>query len=164
MNRGGERCHRVLTVGKGREAAYSRVCRVELVLSASATCAAPSALRALCLKLQTGVERRRQRVLTVGKHVIGGVLERLEGLVLLEALGQMLGGLRVQSVEAEAANKGNIGVSAGADGREMGMGGVLERCAGGERESTQGVRVCADRFRHAAAGYWRLCVERRQQT
>ena len=69
---------------------------------------------------------QRQGVLTVGKHVIGGVLERLEGLVLLEALGQMLGGLRVQSVEAEAANKGNIGVSAGADGRETGMSSVLE--------------------------------------
>ena len=60
-------------------------------------------------------------MLTVGKHVIGGVLERLEGLVLLEALGQMLGGLRVQSVEAEAANKGNIGVSAGADTLSWGM-------------------------------------------
>ena len=45
----------------------------------------------------------------------GGVLELLEGRVLLEALGEILGGLRVQSVVAEAVSTGRIGVSAAAD-------------------------------------------------
>ena len=38
----------------------------------------------------------------------GGVLELLEGCVLLEALREVLGGLRVQLVVAEAANTGGI--------------------------------------------------------
>ena len=48
----------------------------------------------------------------------GGVLELLEGRVLLEALGEILGALRVQSVVAEAVSTGRIGVSAAADSRE----------------------------------------------
>ena len=52
----------------------------------------------------------------------GGVLELLEGRVLLEALGEILGGLRVQSVVAEAVSTGRIGVSAAADGRIQGGG------------------------------------------
>ena len=47
-----------------------------------------------------------------------GVLELFEGLVLLEALSQVLGGLGVEFVTREAANKGRIGVSAAADSRD----------------------------------------------
>ena len=49
-----------------------------------------------------------QWLLTVGIEVRGGVLELLEGCVLLEALREVLGGLRVQLVIAEAANTGGI--------------------------------------------------------
>ena len=52
----------------------------------------------------------------------GGVLELLEGRVLLEALGEILGGLRVQSVVAEAVSTGRIGVSAAADSRDRRVG------------------------------------------
>ena len=51
-------------------------------------------------------------LLTVGKACTRSVLELLEGCVLLEALGEVLGGLCIQSVVAEAANTGGIGVSA----------------------------------------------------
>ena len=39
----------------------------------------------------------------------------------------MLGGLCIKTVVAEAANESRMGASGGADGREMRMGGVLER-------------------------------------
>ena len=91
------------------EGAYLSVCSVEFVFNASATCAAPSALRSFQLKLQTRIELKCQRLMTVGIEVRGGVLELLEGCVLLEALREVLGGLRVQMVVAEAANTGGIG-------------------------------------------------------
>ena len=50
-------------------------------------------------------------VLTVGMEGWGGVLKGGEGLVLPEALGQVLGGLRVELVVAEAANRAESGVS-----------------------------------------------------
>ena len=62
----------------------------------------------------------RQRLLTVGTQAWGGVLERLEGLVRLEALRKVLGGLRIEFVEAEAAKREETQVSAAADSREMG--------------------------------------------
>ena len=45
----------------------------------------------------------------------GDILELREGCVLLEALGEVLGGLRVQAVVAEAADTGQNSVSAAAD-------------------------------------------------
>ena len=50
-----------------------------------------------------------QRLLTVETEAWGGVLERLERRIRLEALREVLGGLRVQFVVAEAANTGGIG-------------------------------------------------------
>ena len=60
---------------------------------------------------KTGVEFKRQRVLTAGIEGWGGVLKGGEGLVLPEALGQVLGGLCVEVVVAEAAHRAEIGVS-----------------------------------------------------
>ena len=53
----------------------------------------------------------RQGVLTAGIEGWGGVLKGGEGLVLPEALGQVLGGLRVELVAAETANRAESGVS-----------------------------------------------------
>ena len=39
-----------------------------------------------------------QRLLTVGKWVCGGVLERGEGCVLLDALSKVLGGLYLKAI------------------------------------------------------------------
>ena len=50
-------------------------------------------------------------MLTAGIEGWGGVLKGGEGLVLPEALGQVLGGLRVELVVAEAANRAESGVS-----------------------------------------------------
>ena len=55
----------VLTVGKWRAAAYLRVCRVELVFSASEMCIAPSAPMLLQYRLPVGDENNRQGLLTV---------------------------------------------------------------------------------------------------
>ena len=54
-----------------------------------------------------------------------GVLECLEGLVLLEARSEVLGGLGVEVVEAQTANKGEIAVSAAADTFRVGYVRVL---------------------------------------
>ena len=69
-------------------------------------------------RLRARAKSRCQGLLTVGKASTRGVLERLERLVLLEALGEVLGGLRVESVVAEAANRVKIGASAAADSRK----------------------------------------------
>ena len=51
-------------------------------------------------------------MLTAGIEGWGGVLKGGEALVLPEALGQVLGGLRVESVVAEAAaHRAESGVS-----------------------------------------------------
>ena len=50
-----------------------------------------------------------------------GVLDASERLVDLEGLAEMLGGLRVQSVVAEAANEGQNGVSRAANRRNQGV-------------------------------------------
>ena len=44
-------------------------------------------------------------MLTVGKASMCGVLERGEGLVLLESASEVLGGFWVESVEAQTANE-----------------------------------------------------------
>ena len=67
--------------------------------------------------------------MTTGKRACGGVLEGGEGRVLLQALGKVLGGLRVEFVAAEAVNGSQTEASMGPDGREKGCNGVLE---GGE--------------------------------
>ena len=76
---------------------------------------ARSSLKRLSFKLQRRVEYRRQGVLTAGIEGWGGVLKGGEGLVLPEALGQVLGGLRVKLVLSEAAHKGKTRVLAAAD-------------------------------------------------
>ena len=45
----------------------------------------------------------------------GSVLKRGEGCVLLETLGKVLGGLRIEAVGSEAANKEQAQVSLGID-------------------------------------------------
>ena len=74
-------------------------------------------MRLLCRTLR-GKKRREwggrencQRLLTAGIEGWGGVLKGGEGLVLPEALGQVLGGLRVELAAAEAANRAESGVS-----------------------------------------------------
>ena len=62
-------------------------------------------------RLQTGQKVGCHRVLTAGIEGWGGVLKGGEGLVLPEALRQVLGGLRVESVVAEAAHRAESGVS-----------------------------------------------------
>jgi hypothetical protein len=56
----------------------------------------------------------------------GGVLEGREGHILLEALSEILGTFSTNIVACEPASKGRRVVSTRADGREMGMGGVLQ--------------------------------------
>ena len=72
-----------------------------------------------------------------GGRAGGGVLERLEGAVLLQALGQVLGGLRVEEVFAETANEKGVGLSMATDSCQIGQvcgrracGGILERLEG----------------------------------
>ena len=50
-----------------------------------------------------------QRLLTVEKRACGGALERGEGLVLLETGGEVLGGLRIESVHPETASEASKG-------------------------------------------------------
>ena len=59
--------------------------------------------------------------MTVEKRACGGALERGEGLVLLETGGEMLGGLRIESVLLETASEGAFRVSAALDSREKGV-------------------------------------------
>ena len=68
-----------------------------------------------------------QGVLTVGFRASGGVLELFEARVCLERLAERPCALWTDLVELEAANKGRIGVSEGADSRQAVRGGVLER-------------------------------------
>ena len=55
--------------------------------------------------------------MTVEKRACGGALEVLERRVRLESLREVLGALRLQRVNAEAANEGANGVSAAADSK-----------------------------------------------
>ena len=60
------------------------------------------------------------------ERACGSVLEGGEGRVLLQALRKVLGGLRVESVGAEAVNGSQMEASAGADSRDKGVrGGIL---------------------------------------
>ena len=52
------------------------------------------------------VKSECQRLLTVEKTACGGALELLEGLVLLETGGEVLGGLRIEIVIGETASGG----------------------------------------------------------
>ena len=71
--------------GMGRVAAYFSFV-TELCLRPSERCLTASASRLLLRRLQTRVELRRHRLLTVGFGACGGVLERGEGPVLGETL------------------------------------------------------------------------------
>ena len=59
-----------------------------------------------------------QRLLTAWKRVCGGVLERLEGLVLLEGLSKRLCTIWADVVAPQTANKVKTQLSAAADSRE----------------------------------------------
>ena len=59
--------------------------------------------------MSKGPDRKCQRLLTVEKRACGGVLERGEGLVRLESLGEVLGSLRIESVLLEAATEASKG-------------------------------------------------------
>ena len=48
---------------------------------------------------------------------MGGILQGREGRVLLETLGKVLGGIRIELVAAETANKSRLEASGGADTR-----------------------------------------------
>ena len=82
------------------------------VLRPSDRCFAPSGPTSFLQRLRARAKSRCQGLLTVGKASTRGVLERLERLVLLEALREVLGGLRIESVRSEAANRVEIRVSA----------------------------------------------------
>jgi len=99
-----------------REGAHLRFLSVELLLSASATCDAPSAPSSLELRLRTVARTRCQWLLAaVGNRACGDALERGEGLVLLETGSEVLGGLRIECVFREAVSEGAFWVSGAAD-------------------------------------------------
>ena len=77
-------------------------------------------------KLQTRVEQKRHWVLTAGIEGWGGVLKGGEGLVLPEALGQVLGGFSVEVIHCQAANESQIDASEGASGGTHVKGHALE--------------------------------------
>ena len=62
-----------------------------------------------------------QWLLTVGTWANGGILDRGEGGVRLEEVGDDLRALHLQLVVAQTANKGRIGVSAAIDSRKTGV-------------------------------------------
>ena len=88
---------------------------------------APSASSELPLKLRATSKWKCQGVLTTRKGAAESVHQLLKRRVRLESLAQRLCAFGTNVVTPEAASESQIGVSAGADGREMGMGGVLER-------------------------------------
>ena len=108
--------------------------RVVFVLRRSAMICAPSTFSELQAKLRMrakiGVSAAADTFVSVtsmgGKWAVRmrlstrGVLECLEGLVLLEARSEVLGGLGVELVDAQTANKGEIAVSAAADSVRVG--------------------------------------------
>ena len=55
------------------------------------------------------------------RRASGGVLEGREGLVLFETLGKVLGGIRIEFVAAEPANKSRLEASGRADSGERGV-------------------------------------------
>ena len=82
------------------------------------------ALRAKAVDAEAANESREEVLVATGSCQIGqvcgrraggGILKRLEGRVLLQALGQVLGGLRVEVVAAETANEKGVGLSMAAD-------------------------------------------------
>ena len=67
------------------------------------------------------MKRRRQGLLTAGKEVCSGVLERLEGLIDLEGLTEGLGALWSDAVAPETASERHMQPSAAADSKERGV-------------------------------------------
>ena len=56
--------------------------------------------------------------LTVGRKVFGGILEGLEGLILLQALGKVLCRLCIEVAGLQAASMSQMEASAGLNSRE----------------------------------------------
>ena len=95
---------------------------MEFVLSASATCAAPSAFRKFLWRLQTRIERNASEGANSGETGQGSVLECLEGLINFETLRDVLCPINTKFIVPNAADESRIEASAGADGRDRGMG------------------------------------------
>ena len=88
-----------------------------------------------------------------GRRAGGGILKRLEGRVLLQALGQVLGGLRVEVVAAETANEKGVGLSMAADVH------VGQACAGA-RSSVPDARQRLVHGEHVGDVFCSLSLER----
>ena len=114
-------CQRLLTVGFRRAVAYLRFWRAEFDLRPSDRCFAPSAPRELYSRLRASAKSGCQRLLTFGKRVCDGILERLEGGVGLQRLAERLSTLRTDIVVPEAASKGQIVLSGATGSREKGV-------------------------------------------
>ena len=76
---------------------------MEFVFSASAICAAPSALKPLERRLQHESNKTRQGLLTVGREASGGILDTGEGGVRLQEVGDDACALHLKSVVAQTA-------------------------------------------------------------
>ena len=106
---------------------------MEFIFSASETCFAPSAPMLLRPILRVGVERKEKQTSAAAdsrKTMCGGVLERGEGLVLLQALRDVLCALCTELVVLQTANGSQKQTSAAADSRETMRSGVLELLEG----------------------------------
>ena len=108
----------MLTVGKWHAAAYLREARAMFSFKASEMYLAPSAPMLLAYRLRARTERTRQGVLTVGRRASGSVLELCEGLILFQALRQVLGGLSIQFIVHQTASMKQNPTSGGAGSRE----------------------------------------------
>ena len=120
----------MLTVANGRKAAYPTEVRVIFAFRRSAMIWAPSASSELPLKLRATSKWKCQGVLTTRKGAAESVHQLLKRRVRLESLAQRLCAFGTNVVTPEAASESQIGVSARADSREMGVGGVLQRGEG----------------------------------
>ena len=116
---------------------------MELLLSASEMCLAPSASMLLSPILRARAKRTRQGVLTVGKWAQGGVQERLQRRVGLEGLRQVLGALSTDLVGLQTTNGSRDEASGGADSRDRASGGVLELFEARVRLESLAERPCA---------------------
>ena len=118
--RGGEikKCQRLLTVCFEGSVAYLSEVRALFSFRPSTRCIAPSAPMLFSDKLRARARTACQRLLTVGIEAWGGVLERLERRIRLEALREVLGGLCVEIVVLETANESRNGVLAAADSKK----------------------------------------------
>ena len=91
------------------------VWRASFVLRASPSAFAPSGPTLLPRRLRARAKTLCQGVLTAGKRVYGGVLERLEGRVRREGLSKRLSAICAEVVVLQTADRRQIALSGGAD-------------------------------------------------